>query len=101
MSDTEIEIIENDNIVEETKQCTKCKKEQNIKCFENLRTHRLTKTCTNCRAICYKSYKLNDGFGKKDIMTKNEKIEYLYNIINTELHGKRLKKYDKLSKIKK
>jgi len=93
------ELLENEET--EKKVCTKCGHNQNITCFKNIKTQSDTKTCANCRRICYKSYRNHDGFGKNSSFTKNKQIEYLCDIINKEVHSKKLSKYDKLNKFNK
>lgn len=93
------ELLENEET--EQKVCTKCGHNQNITCFKNIKTQSETKTCANCRKICYRSYRNHDGFGKNSSFTKNKQIEYLCDIINKEVHSKKLSKYDKLNKFHK
>ena len=93
------ELLENEE--DEQKVCTKCGHNQNITCFKNIKTQSETKTCANCRKICYRSYRNHDGFGKNSSFTKNKQIEYLCDVINKEVHSKKLSKYDKLNKFHK
>jgi len=79
------------------KKCTKCNKMYDMTFFKNIKRSTITSTCTRCREITYKSYKTNNGF-TKGMFTKTKQIQYLCNIIKTEINQVDLNKYDKLHK---